>query len=118
MITVKTIKTGDAWELDVLGIPYGGHDNGRDSDKQYFDETTQLHGDKYGLPTATVYHSLNDAGNGLTESVEYVGKAGFPQVRLDNSGAERRHSRQSNRERRKGNKHGRRWRQDVRRETC
>jgi len=75
MITVKPIKSDSAWELDVLGIPYGGHDNGRDSDAQYFDETTQLHADKYGLPTATVYHSLNDDGNGLTDSVEYVGKA-------------------------------------------
>jgi len=75
MITVKPIKSDSAWELDVLGVPYGGHDNGRDSDAQYFDETTQLHADKYGLPTATVYHSLNDDGDGLTESVEYVGKA-------------------------------------------
>lgn len=75
MIRVKARLNGDAWELDVLGVPYGGHNEGRDADDQFFDSTTKLHADKYGLPTATVYHSLKDDGSGLTESVEYVGRA-------------------------------------------
>ena len=76
MIAIKAIVDGSGdWALDVLGVPYGGHNNGRDVDGEFFTPKTLLHADKYGLPTATVYHSFNDAGDGLTEEVEYVGKA-------------------------------------------
>ena len=45
---VIAIKSdGDVWELDVLGVPYGGPNNGRDSDGEYFSAQTKLYLDKY-----------------------------------------------------------------------
>ena len=47
--TVIAIKSGDAWELDVLGVPYGGPNNGRDSDGEHFSAQTKLYLDKYPI---------------------------------------------------------------------
>lgn len=62
-----------AWELDVLGVPYGGPENGRDSDGQNFSKQTRLHEDKFPLPPVVYYHGMDEDGRSLG-SPEYIGK--------------------------------------------
>lgn len=62
-----------AWELDVLGVPYGGPENGRDSDGQNFSQRTRLHEDKFPLPPVVYYHGMDEDGRSLG-SPEYIGK--------------------------------------------
>jgi uncharacterized protein YoxC len=73
MQTIVRIKARDDWELDVLGVPYGGPDNGRDADGEYFDNATKLHDDKFPLPPAVYYHGFSEDGN-PSGSPEYIGK--------------------------------------------
>jgi hypothetical protein len=48
--TVIAVKAaagdGDTWELDVLGVPYGGPNGGRDSDGEYFSAQQQTNDNK------------------------------------------------------------------------
>jgi len=68
-----TVKAVGDWELDVLGVPFGSPLD-RDEDGEYFDATTNLHLDKYGLPAVAYYHGGNDGGM-MADSPEYIGKA-------------------------------------------
>jgi len=52
-ISVKAV--GD-WELDVLGLPYGGPYNGKDEDGEHFDARTETHDDKWPLPPVVYAH--------------------------------------------------------------
>lgn len=74
IFTVKAITGADTWELDVLGIPYGGPHNGKDAQGEYFTQATRLHEDKYPLPPVIYYHGLNENGAPFGEPV-YIGKA-------------------------------------------
>ena len=60
--TVKAVTTGDEWDLDVLGCPYGGPVNGKDAQGEYFDASTKFHEDKFGLPPAVYYHGFGGDG--------------------------------------------------------
>ena len=82
--TVIAIKAGDgdAWELDVLGVPFGGPDDGKDADGEYFDAETNLHEDKFGLPAIAYYHGGDDSGE-MAESPEYIGRALSSETRPD-----------------------------------
>lgn len=51
---------GGEWALDVLANPYGGPDNGRDADGQYFSPQTKFHEDKIPLPPVVYYHGYGD----------------------------------------------------------
>ena len=55
------VKAVGDWELDVLGVPYGGPDN-RDADGEYFAADTKFHADKFALPPAVYYHGYEDKG--------------------------------------------------------
>jgi hypothetical protein len=67
-----TVKAAGDWELDVLGVPYGNPSN-LDSDGQYFDGRTRLHGDKYPLPPVVYYHGMDEGGRPSGEPA-YIGK--------------------------------------------
>ena len=73
---VKALTGGehDEWVLDVLGVPYGGPNNGKDSDGEYFSPQTKLHEDKYTLPPIVYYHGLTPDGK-PAGAPEYIGKA-------------------------------------------
>ena len=60
--TVKAVMTGDEWDLDVLGCPYGGPHGGKDAQGEYFDASTKFHEDKFGLPPAVYYHGFGGDG--------------------------------------------------------
>ena len=70
------------WILDVLGNPWGGPANGRDSDGEYFDSRTKFHEDKFGLPPAVYYHGYSPEGKPEGEP-RYIGKTVNREVRAD-----------------------------------
>lgn len=72
--TIVSIKAIGDWELDVLGIPYGGPHDGKDSHGEYFDERTELHDDKFSLPPVVYYHGFGPDGE-PEGSPTYIGKA-------------------------------------------
>lgn len=51
-----TVKAVGDWELDVLGLPYGGPFDGKDADGEWFDAETQTHEDRFPLPPAVYAH--------------------------------------------------------------
>jgi hypothetical protein len=71
--TVKAIKAGDEWRLEVLGVPFGSASD-KDSDGQYFDSDTAVHGDKYPTIPAVYYHGRDPQGRPMAE-IEYFGTA-------------------------------------------
>ena len=74
MDPLYTIKAAGDWELDVLGVPFGGPNNGRDAQGEYFDEQTALHPDKWALPPVVYYHGYTPEGKPAGKP-EYIGKA-------------------------------------------
>lgn len=72
--SVVAIKSeGDEWALDVLGVPFGGHNNGKDSDGEFFSPRTKFHEDKFGLPVACFYHGYDENGR-PAGTPQYIGK--------------------------------------------
>ena len=63
----------DTWELDVLGVPYGGPNGGRDSDGEYFSAQTKLYLDKYPTVPAVYYHGYDENGQPASEP-QIIGK--------------------------------------------
>jgi hypothetical protein len=68
-----TVKAAGDWELDVLGLPYGGPHDGKDAHGEYFDARTQTHDDKFGLPPAVYYHGYGDNGLPMGDPA-YIGR--------------------------------------------
>ena len=56
------IKAAGDWELDVLGVPFGGHDNGTDSDGQFFSANTEVYADQFPSPPVVYYHGYEPDG--------------------------------------------------------
>jgi hypothetical protein len=84
--TVIAVKAaagdGDTWELDVLGVPYGGPNNGRDSDGEYFSAQTKLYLDKYPSVPAVYYHGYDENGAPASEP-QIIGKTTGYEVKPD-----------------------------------
>lgn len=60
---VRAVKSDDGlWQLDVRGVPYGGPNNGRDSDKEYFSKATNLYLEHYPTQPAVYYHGYDEHG--------------------------------------------------------
>lgn len=72
----KAIKALGDYELEVLGVPFGGPNDGKDSDGEYFDANSKLHLDKFPTPLVTYYHSLDANGNPLGDP-EAIAKAEY-----------------------------------------
>lgn len=68
------VKAIGDWELDVLGVPFGGPNGGKDSDNEYFSEKTNLGLDRFGKPLITYYHGLTPDGKPQGEP-EIIGEA-------------------------------------------
>lgn len=62
MSNVRAIKAGDEWRLKILGVPFGGPYNGRDSDGQKFSERTNIHETIYPKVPLFYYHSFDANG--------------------------------------------------------
>jgi len=76
------IKALDNWELDVLGVPYGGPNNGKDKDGEYFDAQTNLHTDDYPLPPVVYYHGFGPNREPLGDP-QFIGKTTARDERAD-----------------------------------
>uniref|UniRef100_A0A6M3JBI3 Putative capsid protein n=1 Tax=viral metagenome TaxID=1070528 RepID=A0A6M3JBI3_9ZZZZ len=70
-----TIKAAGDWTLDVLGLPYGGPQNGRDSQGEYFSADTKWLLDRGfpELPPAVYYHGFSPEGKPMG-APEYIGR--------------------------------------------
>ncbi len=72
-----TVKAGaEEWTLDVLGVPFGGPFNGKDRDKQYFDEKTETFHNVYKSIPAVYGHGLTPDGKKAL-APEIVGTASY-----------------------------------------
>jgi hypothetical protein len=69
------IKAAGDWTLDVLGLPYGGPQNGRDSQGEYFSADTNWLLDRGfpELPPAVYYHGFTPKGKPMG-APEYIGR--------------------------------------------
>lgn len=81
---VKAVKSDDGeWVLDVLGVPFGGHNGGRDSDGEYFSAQTKTYTDRFSAVPAIYYHGY-DENNKPSSEPEYIGTATYS--RADSKG--------------------------------
>lgn len=72
------VKAAGDWELDVLANPYGGPNNGRDTDGQYFSPRTHFHEDQIPNPPAVYYHGYDKDASGKAVPMglpEWIGRA-------------------------------------------
>jgi hypothetical protein len=77
MLQWVTVKAGaDEWTLDVLGVPFGGPFDGRDRDKQYFDDKTEILSAHYKTIPAVYGHGLTPDGK-RAANPEIVGTASY-----------------------------------------
>lgn len=67
--TVCVKAVGD-WELDVLAVPYGGPNQGRDAAGEYFNKDTNLYLDKFDNPIVSYYHGFDPDGRPQGEPEE------------------------------------------------
>jgi len=66
-IFLTTVKAAGDWELDVLGVPYGGPNGGKDSDGEYFSPETKIYNDQFPNPPAVYYHGFSPEGKPMGE---------------------------------------------------
>lgn len=83
MAVVAVKSEGGEWLLDVLGVPFGGPNGGKDSDGEFFDASTKTYTDRYPTPPAVYYHGYDEHGKPAGEPA-YIGKATYQ--RTDNRG--------------------------------
>ena len=73
------VKAAGDWELDVLGVPFGGPDGGKDSDGQWFTARTNIHRESYPAIPVVYYHGLSPDRRPMGEP-EIIGKAQYLRV--------------------------------------
>ena len=78
----SAIKAVGDWELEVLGVPYGGPNGGKDADEQYFSEKTNLHLDRFTSPLVMYYHGVGEDGQPQGEP-EPIGEIQGSEKRAD-----------------------------------
>ena len=77
-----TVKAAGDWELDVLGMPFGGPLDGKDTDGQYFNQNTQAYLDVYKTIPAFYYHGYSPEGKPMGEPVQ-IGMAKYTRTDKD-----------------------------------
>ena len=81
IIAVKAVQNdAGEWVLDVLGVPFGGPNGGRDSDGQFFSPSTNVYADQFPSPPVVYYHGYTPEGK----------PAGDPQIIGKVTGIEKR----------------------------
>lgn len=68
------VKAAGEWELDVLYLPYGGPQNGKDSQGEYFSPRTNEHADKFPEPVILYYHGADPDGRAMGDP-NVIGRA-------------------------------------------
>lgn len=80
---VRAIKSDGEWALEVLGVPFGGPNGGKDSDEEYFSRRTNIYAEKYATPPAVYYHGYDENGHPSSEP-QFIGTAKYD--RIDDKG--------------------------------
>jgi len=62
-IKAASVKAVGDWELDVLAVPFGGPNRGKDTDGEYFSNNTDLYHSHFKSPLVTYYHGYDPEGN-------------------------------------------------------
>lgn len=75
------VKTAGDFELDVLGVPFGGPED-RDSDGEYFTPATKLHLDKFPSPAVVYHHGFGDTKRPDPEP-QYIGRVTSHEIKSD-----------------------------------
>lgn len=73
---IVAIKAVGDWELDVLGVPYGGPFEGKDRQKEYFDQNTKIYEEFYKEIPAVYAHGRQPSGRPAEKPV-VIGKARY-----------------------------------------
>lgn len=68
--------TADGWEIDILGVPFGGPYKGKDKDGEYFSERTNIHQEEFPTIPVVFAHGL-DPETGRPMNPQYIGKAEY-----------------------------------------
>jgi hypothetical protein len=86
MITFNpgAVKAVGDWELEVLGVPFGGPDDGKDKDGQYFSEKTNTYKEYFKTIPVYYYHSINPDGRSMQDEPALIGTAQY--MRTDKKG--------------------------------
>lgn len=73
---VRAIKSDGEWALEVLGVPFGGPNAGKDSDGEYFSQKTNTYQDHYKSVPAVYYHGYDEHGKPSSEP-QFIGMAQY-----------------------------------------
>ncbi len=76
------IKTAGDWELDVLAIPFGGPDYGKDLQGEFFTPDTDLSLDNYEKPLVCYYHGFDENKQPM-KTPEIIGDVISQETRAD-----------------------------------
>ena len=68
------VKAVGDWELDVTPIPFGSSSNS-DSDKQWFDQSTDIMHEAFSTPLIVYQHGVKQGAKGIQEKPLVIGKA-------------------------------------------
>ncbi len=71
------VKTLGDWELEVLGVPFGGPDKGKDSDGQYFSKNTNTYKEYFKTIPVFYYHGINPDGKSVQPDLIQIGTAKY-----------------------------------------
>ena len=71
---VVVIKTDDGWRLSVLGAPYGGPNDGKDEDGEYFSKETDFMLNEGDQRPVLYFHGRDELGSPTTRP-EVIGRA-------------------------------------------
>ena len=82
--TPGAVKAVGDWELEVLGVPFGGPLDGKDTDGQYFSENTNTYKEYFKTIPVYYYHSINPDGRSMQDEPALIGTAKY--VRTDKKG--------------------------------
>lgn len=77
------LKANGEWELEVLGVPFGGPDSGKDADGEFFSPRTDLML-KIGDKRPVLYNHGHDPDNAMEFRPEVIGEAEY--IRVDEKG--------------------------------
>ena len=73
---VRAIKSDGEWVLEVLGVPFGGPNGGKDSDGEYFSAKTNIYADRFPSIPAVYFHGYNEHNQPASEPA-YIGTATY-----------------------------------------
>lgn len=73
---VRAIKSDGEWALEVLGVPFGGPNGGKDSDGEYFSSKTNIYAKQYATVPAVYYHGYDETGYPSSEP-QFIGMAQY-----------------------------------------